>query len=119
MFFLYITGRGETGSKKGSSSGGTGYPNEGTGKAAERGIQHNYPGKKREKTTPISTKQQAVLINHKCCWSIPSIVWTIEGVLVFCHFSFINSRHGDWRYIYFNKLFYSNVGSLPAGLSTL
>lgn len=48
VFLLHITGGGKTGSKKGSSSGGTGYPNEGTGTAAERGIQHNCPEEKKQ-----------------------------------------------------------------------
>lgn len=38
MCLLCIAGRSETGSKEGSSSGGTGYPDEGTGTAAERGM---------------------------------------------------------------------------------
>lgn len=48
VFLLHITGGGKTGSKKGSSSGGTGHPNEGTGTAAERGIQHNCPEEKKQ-----------------------------------------------------------------------
>lgn len=50
-------------------------------------------------TTVLRKKKQAVLINHKCCQYIRRIVWNIEGVLVFPHFFFIKSRHGDWWYI--------------------
>lgn len=49
-----------------------------------------------KKKTHISTRQEVVLINHKCFQNIPSIVWNIEGVPVFPHFFFIKSRHGDW-----------------------